>query len=74
MKATRFRVQNFPNIDDSDWINVEKVTAFVGSNESGKTSLLRSLHKFNPATPEPYDAQRDFLRDQPSGCPAFSKT
>ena len=64
MKATRFRVQNFRNIDDSDWIALEKVTAFVGRNESGKTSLLKALHKFNPATPEPYDAQREFPRDR----------
>ena len=64
MKAIRFRVQNFSNIDDSDWITLEKVTAFVGRNESGKTSLLKALHKFNPATPEPYDAQREFPRDR----------
>ena len=64
MKAIRFRVQNFRNIDDSDWIALEKVTAFVGRNESGKTSLLKALHKFNPATPEPYDAQREFPRDR----------
>ena len=64
MKAIRFRVQNFRNIDDSDWITLEKVTAFVGRNESGKTSLLKALHKFNPATPEPYDAQREFPRDR----------
>ena len=64
MKAIRFRVQNFRNIADSDWITLEKVTAFVGRNESGKTSLLKALHKFNPATPEPYDAQREFPRDR----------
>ena len=64
MKAVRFRVQNFRNIDDSDWIPLERVTAFVGRNESGKTSLLKALHKFNPATPEPYDAQREFPRDR----------
>ena len=64
MKASRFRVQNFRNIDDSDWIKLERVTAFVGRNESGKTSLLKALHKFNPATPEPYDAQREFPRDR----------
>lgn len=64
MKAIRFRVQNFRNIDDSDWITLEKVTAFVGRNESGKTSLLKALHKFNPATPESYDAQREFPRDR----------
>lgn len=64
MKAIRFRVQNFRNIDDSDWVELERVTAFVGRNESGKTSLLKALHKFNPATPEPYDAQREFPRDR----------
>ena len=64
MKAIRFRVQNYRNIDDSDWIELEKVTAFVGRNESGKTSLLKALHKFNPATPESYDAQREFPRDR----------
>ena len=64
MKAIRFRVQNYRNIDDSDWIELEKVTAFVGRNESGKTSLIKALHKFNPATTEPYDAQREFPRDR----------
>src|SRR6266404_5275509 len=64
LKAVRYRVQNFRNIDDSDWIPLECVTAFVGRNESGKTALLRALHKFNPATPEPYNAQREFPRDR----------
>lgn len=64
LKAVRFRVQNFRNIDDSGWIPLERVTNFVGRNESGKTTLLKALHKFNPATPEPYDPQREFPRDR----------
>ena len=64
MRATKFRVQNFRNIDDSDWIPLERVTAFVGRNESGKTALLKALHKFHPGVPEPYDPQRDFPRDR----------
>ncbi len=64
MKAVRFRVRNFRNIDDSDWIPLEQVTAFVGRNESGKSALLKAFHKFNPATPEQYDAQREFPRDR----------
>src|SRR5882724_6856577 len=64
LTATRFRVTNFRNIDDSGWIPVEQVTAFVGRNESGKTTLLKALHKFNPATPEAYNAQREFPRDR----------
>jgi hypothetical protein len=59
-----FRVQNFWNVDDSGWIPVEQVTTLLGQNESGKTALLRALHKFNPATPQPYDPQRDFPRDR----------
>jgi predicted ATPase len=64
MKATSFRVQNFRNIDDSGWIPLEQITSFVGRNESGKTTLLKAFHKFNPATPEPYDPQREFPRDR----------
>jgi predicted ATPase len=64
MQAARFRIQNFRNIDDSGWISLEHVTAFVGRNESGKTTLLKAFHKFNPATPEPYDPLREFPRDR----------
>lgn len=64
MQAKRFRVQNFRNVDDSGWVKLEQVTAFVGRNESGKTTLLKALHKFNPATAEPYDPMREFPRDR----------
>ena len=64
MKATRFRVRNFRNIEDSGWVALDRLTAFVGRNESGKSSLLKALHKFKPAKPEPYDAQREFPRDR----------
>lgn len=64
MKATRFRVRNFRNIEDSGWVGLERLTAIVGRNESGKSSLLKALHKFNPARPEPYDSQREFPRDR----------
>lgn len=64
MKAISFRVRNFRNVDDSGNIPLERVTNFVGRNESGKTTLLKALHKFNPATEEPYDPQREFPRDR----------
>lgn len=57
-----FRVQNFKNIDDSGWVPVERITTFLGRNEAGKTALLKALHRFNPATPEAYEPQRDFPR------------
>ncbi len=64
MQAKRFRIQNFRNIDDSGWVSLDQVTAFVGRNESGKTTLLKSFHKFNPATADPYDPMREFPRDR----------
>jgi energy-coupling factor transporter ATP-binding protein EcfA2 len=62
--AKEFRIQNYRNVDDSGWIPIETVTALVGRNESGKTALLKALHKFNPATPQPYVPQREFPRDR----------
>ena len=64
LNPIRFRVLNFRNIDDSGWIPLEQVTAFVGRNEAGKTALLKALHKFHPAVEEPYSAQREFPRDR----------
>ncbi|NOT64359.1 MAG: AAA family ATPase [Acidobacteria bacterium] len=60
----QFKVTNYRNIDDSGWIPLEQVTVFVGRNESGKTTLLKALHKFNPAIPESYNPQREFPRDR----------
>ena len=39
----QFRVMNYRNINDSGWIPLERVTAFVGRNEAGKTALLKSV-------------------------------
>lgn len=64
LKPIRFQVLNYRNIDDSGWIQIERVTALVGRNESGKTSLLKALQKFNPAVKELYDAQQEFPRDR----------
>ena len=64
LTATRFQVLNYRNIDDSGWIPLERVTAFVGRNEAGKTALLKALYKFNPAIEESYNAQREFPRDR----------
>jgi hypothetical protein len=60
----RFQVTNFRNIENSEWIPVERVTCFVGRNESGKTALLKAVYKLNPATPEPLNPQREFPRDR----------
>ena len=64
MKATKFRVENFRNIEDSGWIPLGNVTAFVGRNEAGKTALLKALHLFNPATSERFSPKQDYPRDR----------
>jgi predicted ATP-dependent endonuclease of OLD family len=64
LKLTSFRVTNFKNVEDSGPVSLENVTCFVGRNESGKTTLLKALHKFNPAIEEPYIPQREFPRDR----------
>ena len=65
MKATEFRVENFRNIEDSNWIPLDdNGTAFVGRNEAGKTALLKALHLFNPATSERFNPKQDYPRDR----------
>ena len=64
---TRFQVLNYRNFRDSGWIPLERITAFIGRNESGKSALLRALHKFNPSSGEAYDVQREFPRDLDPG-------
>jgi hypothetical protein len=49
MQLLRFRVTNFRSVVDSGWIEADRVTAFIGINESGKTNLLLPLWKLNPA-------------------------
>lgn len=49
MRLTRYKVTNFRSVDDSGWIEADRVTALIGVNESGKTNLLLPLWKLNPA-------------------------
>jgi AAA15 family ATPase/GTPase len=58
----RFRVQNYKNIEDTDWVNCEALTCFVGKNESGKSSVLRGLSKLNPSDDEKYNGLKEFPR------------
>lgn len=47
MRIHSVRITNFRSIVDSDWIPLspDGITAFVGQNESGKTSILEAIHK-----------------------------
>lgn len=48
MRLTGFRILNFRSIVDSGWNNLspDNITALIGQNESGKTSVLEALHSF----------------------------
>lgn len=62
MRITAFRVQMYRSVLDSGWVDVQALTVIVGKNESGKSSLLKALHKLNPYTPEPYFMEREWPR------------
>ena len=57
MELITFRVKMYKGIIDSDCVELDPLTVFVGKNESGKTSLLKALHKLNPYLPEPHDIE-----------------
>ena len=48
MKLKAFRIQNFRSIVDTGWqeLSPDNITAIVGQNESGKTSILEALEAF----------------------------
>jgi AAA15 family ATPase/GTPase len=48
MELIRVKVQNYKCIEDSGWVNFERITCFVGKNEAGKTAFLQALKKLNP--------------------------
>ncbi|WP_421951085.1 AAA family ATPase [Pelagibacterium sp.] len=49
MELRSFRIKNFRSINDSGEIDVSRITALLGRNESGKSNILRALHSLNPA-------------------------
>ncbi len=50
MRLTSITIQKFKNFVDPKQIGIEDdVTALVGKNESGKTTVLKALHRLNPA-------------------------
>jgi predicted ATP-dependent endonuclease of OLD family len=67
MKLTKFHVQMYKSVLDSRPVQVEPLTVVVGKNEAGKTTLLKALHKLNPATPEPYSIEREWPRGKRRG-------
>ena len=62
MHMIRFRVQNYKNVNDTDWVNCGDLTCFVGKNEAGKSAIFRGLSKLNPSDGEKYDGLKEFPR------------
>lgn len=62
MKLIGFRVTNFRSVEDSGWIDIDEVTALIGTNESGKTNLLLPLWKLKPAKDGEINPIVDFPR------------
>ena len=59
-----FRVKEFRSVQDSGWIDAERITALIGTNESGKTNILLPLWKLNPADEGEIDLKDDLPRDK----------
>ncbi|MER9145844.1 AAA family ATPase [Mesorhizobium sp. M0871] len=49
MELVSFRVTNFRSISDSGDVKVSRITALLGRNESGKSTLLLAVRSLNPA-------------------------
>lgn len=47
MRLEAFRVRNFRSVIDSGVVEVSKMTALLGRNESGKSNLLKGLETLN---------------------------
>jgi len=62
MKIKTFQITDFKCIDDSGEIPIDNLVVLVGKNESGKTSILKALYKFNPSTNESYDEFKEYPR------------
>lgn len=65
MKLVRVRIERFKNIVEPQTIDIEDdVTCFIGKNEAGKTTILKALHRLNPAdgTDTEFDVTTEYPR------------
>lgn len=64
MRLLKARIRDFRCIDDSEDLNLNSVTCLVGKNESGKTAILKALHKLKPEdeASERFEPSRDYPR------------
>ena len=64
MKLLAVQVQDFRCIENSEKFSLDSVTCLVGKNESGKTALLKALHKLKPdeTAKEAFEPAKDYPR------------
>jgi predicted ATPase len=64
MRLLSVKVRDFRCVDDSTDFPIADVTCLVGKNESGKTTLLKALHKLKPdeTSKEQFEAAKDYPR------------
>ncbi len=64
MLLTGLTIQFFRNFVEAQTVRIEDdLTVFVGKNESGKTTILKALHRLNPANQD--DAAFELRTDYP---------
>ena len=61
MRMSKFLIQNYKKIKNSGWIDIDNLTAFVGKNESGKSSIFEAFEKFNDTSK--YDQHVEYPRE-----------
>lgn len=62
MKLTKFRVQNYRSVEDSEEFEIGDLTCLVGKNEAGKTALLSAMRGLKPSQPFEFDETIDYPR------------
>lgn len=64
MRLVQVKVENYKLINDSSAFRIGDLTCLVGKNESGKTTLLRALHRLNRDDPdeEDFDVETEYPR------------
>jgi hypothetical protein len=62
MRLKSFKVKMYRPILDSGWVHVDDIAVIVGKNESGKTAILKALHKFKLLSPNRIPLEREWPR------------
>ncbi len=64
MRLVAAEVENYKLIANTGRFRVDDLTCLVGKNESGKTAVLRALHRLNPDDPDErnFDVETEYPR------------